>query len=235
MVGVIGQSTANVIERLQFAHDVGFRVFQISLPAWGALNNEELLRFFTDVCGAFPDSQFLHYNLPRAGRVLTGMDYARLLEVVPNLVATKNTSRDLAKVADLLRHAPDLQHFLSEAGFAHGCQLGECSILSALGPTTPHKAWELFDAGCLGQLEKVVRLRDGFHQLLHGVLDPLLVKQRIDGAYDKVLKRLGGFEEMPLRLLSPYQGFSEVEYQACRDRFYEQFPDWTPESVGKYS
>lgn len=228
MVGVIGLSTANVIERLQAAYEAGFRVFQISLPAWGVLNDAELLRFFIDVCGAFPDSQFLHYNLPRSGRVLTGVDYARLVEAVPNLVATKNTGGGLAKPADLLKHAPDLQHFLGEEGFAHGCLLGECSILSALGPMSPHKAWELFEAGRSGRIEELVRLQHGFYQLLHGVFGSLLAQGLIDGAYDKMLMRLGGFEEMPLRLLSPYQGFGEAEYQACRSRFYEQFPDWTP-------
>ena len=34
MVGVIGLSTANFLERLAFAYQVGFRVFQISLPPW---------------------------------------------------------------------------------------------------------------------------------------------------------------------------------------------------------
>ena len=50
----------------------------------------------------------------------------------------------------------------------------------------------------------------------------------MDGAYDKILKRLGGLEEMPLRLLSPYQGFTEEDYATTRRRFYDQFPDWTP-------
>ena len=36
MVGVIGLSTANIIERIAIAHAAGFRVFQISLPSWGA-------------------------------------------------------------------------------------------------------------------------------------------------------------------------------------------------------
>ena len=35
-VGVIGLSTANVVERVAIAHDAGFRTFQISLPSWGA-------------------------------------------------------------------------------------------------------------------------------------------------------------------------------------------------------
>ena len=51
----------------------GFRMFQISLPSRGApLDDDEVLRFFSDVCGAFPDSRFLHYNLPRTKRVLGG-------------------------------------------------------------------------------------------------------------------------------------------------------------------
>ena len=95
MVGVIALSTANVIERVAFAYETGFRVFQIALPAWGALNDREVMTFFQDVCGAFPAAQFLHYNLPRAKRLLTGADYRRLIDAVPNLVATKNTGLPL--------------------------------------------------------------------------------------------------------------------------------------------
>ena len=89
MVGAIGLSTASIVERVGFAHDLGFRTFQTVLPSWGALNDDELMIFFKDLCGTFPDSQFLHYNLPRAKRVLGGAEYRRLIDVVPNLVATK--------------------------------------------------------------------------------------------------------------------------------------------------
>src|SRR5690349_2568961 len=44
-VGIIGLSTLTIRERLDLAYDFGFRVFQISLPCWGALNDRELLRF----------------------------------------------------------------------------------------------------------------------------------------------------------------------------------------------
>ncbi len=40
--------------------------------------------------------------------------------------------------------------------------------------------------------------------------------------------RLGGLEEMPLRLLSPYQGFSEEQYQACKRIMQERFTEWLP-------
>ena len=228
MVGVIGLSTANVLERLTLAYAIGFRTFQISLPPWGALKDGELMTFFKDVCGSFSDCRFLHYNLPRTKRVLTGMDYALISQDVPNLVATKNTGGGLLKVSDLLKHAPDLQHFFSEEGYANGCRIAECSLLSAFGPTTPHKVWELFEAGKAKDTENLIELQHGFHHLLHDVLGPLLSQGKMDGAYDKLLKRLGGLEEMPLRLLSPYEGFSEEDYAATKKRFYDRFPDWTP-------
>ena len=226
MVGIIGLSTANVIERIAFAHAVGFRVFQIALPSWRALNDHELMTFFRDVCGTFPDAQFLHYNLPRAKRLLTGTDYRRLIDAVPNLVATKNTGGGQDRAADLMTYAPELQHFFGEANFPHGCLYGECSLLSSFGPMSPHKAKALFDAGRNGQLVELFQLQKAFHDMLHTVLGPRLADGRIDGAYDKMLVRLGGLEEMPLRLLSPYQCFSEAEYQECKQILHKRFPDW---------
>ncbi len=228
MVGVIGLSTANVVERLAHAYAVGFRTFQISLPAWGALNDHELMTFFTDVCGSFPAANFLHYNLPRAQRVLTGSDYRRLVDAVPNLVATKNTGGGIARATDLMRNVPELQHFFGEANFPFGCMEGECSLLASLGPMTPQKVWAFFDAGRAGRWDECFRLQKGLRDLQGNVLGPLFSQPHryMDGAYDKVLKRLGGFEEMPLSLLSPYQGVSEEAYQECRDILYTQYPDW---------
>jgi dihydrodipicolinate synthase/N-acetylneuraminate lyase len=228
MVGIIGLSTANIVERIAIAHATGFRTFQISLPPWGALNNWEVMTFFRDVCGAFPDSQFLHYNLPRAGRVLEAPDYRRLIDVIPNLVATKNTGGGMARAAALMKEAPELQHFFGESNFPHGARYGECSLLASFGPMSPHKAWALFEAGRTRQLATLFQLQQEFHDMLMDVLGPRLNDGRMDGAYDKMIVRLGGLEEMPLRLLSPYQGFSEEEYQACKHILHTKYPAWLP-------
>lgn len=226
MVGAIGLSTANIVERVGYAHDLGFRTFQTVLPSWGALNDDELIIFFKDLCGTFPDSQFLHYNLPRAKRVLGGAEYQRLIGAVPNLVATKTTSGGLPGAADLMHHASELQHFFGEWNFPHGCMFGECSLLASFGPMTPHRTWEYFEAGRTQQIEKLFRLQHDFHRVCMDILRPVWDKERIDGAYDKIIVRLGGLEEMPLRLLSPYQSFTEAEYQACKRILHEKYPDW---------
>ena len=226
MIGVIGLSTANIVERIAYAHKIGFRTFQISMPSSGALNDREVMTFFADVCGTFPDAQFLHYNLPRTKRVLNGPDYRRLIDAVPNLVATKNTGGGLDRAADLMSHAAELQHFFGEANFPHGCMYGECSLLSSFGPMSPYKTWALFEAGRNGRLAELFTLQKEFHDMVIGVLGPVLAEERIDGAYDKMLVRLGGLEQMPLRLLSPYQCFREEQYQACKRILHERFPEW---------
>jgi dihydrodipicolinate synthase/N-acetylneuraminate lyase len=223
MVGAITLSTVCAIERISIAYQLGFRCFQIAMPCWGALNDVEMLSFFRDVCGAFPDAKFLHYNLPRAKRILNGSDYRRLVEAVPNLVATKNTGGGMDRAVDLMKHAPELQHFFSEQNFPPGCMLGECSLLSSLGAIAPAATKDLFEAGRSRNLDRLFRLQMFFNQLLHGLVGDLLKLDRMDGAYDKIWVRLGGLEEMPLRLLSPYQGFSEEQYQACKKLYLEKF------------
>ncbi len=223
MVGAIGLSTATIVERVAIAYRRGFRMFQVALPSWGALNDVELLTFFKDVCGTFPDASFLHYNLPRAKRVLNGADYRRIVDQVPNLVATKNTGGGLPRAADLMTNAPELQHFFGEQNFPHGCIYGECSLLASLAAIAPEATIAFLEAGRSREFERMFRLQHFFHDLLQGVLGDLLKMERIDGAYDKLLVRLGGLEEMPLRLLSPYQGFSEEQFQACKRLYVDKF------------
>lgn len=228
-VGVIALSTANVLERVQIAHNAGFRTFQISLPCWGALNDREILRFFQDVCGAFPDSGFLHYNLLRSKRFLQASDYRRLVDQIPNLVATKNTSPDASLASDLMRTVPELQHFFGEATFPTACLYGECSLLSSFAPLFPAATLRLFDLARERKMDELFNLQRDYLTAVWTIIAPMMREQRMDGAYDKVLVRLGGFP-MPLALLSPYEAVPEDIYLECRrileNQFSTQLKDW---------
>ena len=224
-VGVIGLSTATVRERIAYAYKMGFRTFQISLPCWGALNDKEMLRFFIDVCGAFPDCRFLHYNLLRAKRLLTPEDYRRIADVVPNLVATKNTGLTFLTLAELMRRTPEIQHFLSETMFPTGCLHGECSVLSSFGPMLPKPSKKLFEYGRSGDFANLFRFQKDYLEMVEAVIAPMRRHSLMDGAYDKVLMRLGGVD-MPLRLLSPYESFSEDVFEECRTILHSKFAHW---------
>ena len=214
-VGIIGLSTSIVLERIEIAHRAGFRTFQISLPSWGALNDREVLRYFRDVCGAFPDSQFLHYNLARSKRLLGAADYRSIVDVVPNLAATKNTSPNVSFASELMRLVPELQHFFGEATFPTAALHGECSLLSSFAPLFPSMTQRLFELARTKQIEPLFALQHDYLSAVWTTIAPMMKKEHIDGAYDKALMRLGGFP-MPLRLLSPYESISEEVYEECR-------------------
>ena len=222
-IGVIGTSMRQTLGRLQIAYDLGIRMFQVSLPSWGTLDQAEAMIFFQSVCGRFPDCRFLHYNLPRAGRIIRGPEYHRIAEAVPNLVATKNSSTDYARTADLLTHAPELQHFLLEGNFAMGCTLAECSLLCSFDALFPRTTWEFFEAGRQGDLETLFRIT----RLLRDVGEELFAgceREMIDGAYDKTFLWLRN-PDFSTRLLPPYLGMSEEESQTIRTIFEERFAD----------
>ena len=224
MVGVISLSTPLVVERVGIAYDMGFRTFQITMPSWEALNDVESLTFFKDVCGSFPDARFLHYNLERQKRVLLGADYQRLEEAVPNLVGSKNTRTDIRDIFDIATHTSEMQHFWGEHGFALGCLFDECSLLSSWGGLFPTKTKEYFGYGVTGQIEKLFRMLADYLTVMNEFRATYAGLKRIDGTGDKMRVRASGID-MPLRLLSPYQGADMETYEefiAVCDRF----PDW---------
>jgi dihydrodipicolinate synthase/N-acetylneuraminate lyase len=226
MVGVIGLSTANVLERLRVAHHLGFREFQISLPSWSPLSDAEVVDYFEAACGAFPDSAFLHYNTARVGRLVAGGLYRELVERVPNLVATKTMSGELAVIAGVVREAPELMHFMTEQSIAYGSLFGEVALLGTFGALAPKKSWTLLEAAAAGRHREAADIGSWFERLSDEVFGPLMVDRRVDGAYDKLIEKLSpGLEDFPLRMLSPYRTISDSEFRAAQRTLRERFPD----------
>jgi len=229
MVGVIGLSTPAIVERLRIAHDLGARAFQVSLPAWGRLADAEVDRFFDDVCGAFPDSRFLHYNLGRTGRMLTGADYARLVARVPNLVATKQASGSQAHAHDVLTRSPELAHHFDVDLFPTAALHGPASLLASYAPLSPRKIHAMFAAAEAGDAAQLAVLQQAVVALSADLWSTPAAGPHMDGAYDKLLLRIGVMPGFPLRLLSPYQGFTEDDATRCRALMESRWPDWLPD------
>jgi dihydrodipicolinate synthase/N-acetylneuraminate lyase len=227
MVGVISFSLTEMVERIELARSIGVRQFQISLPSWGALADREVDAFFDTVCGRFADCRFLHYNLLRTKRLVTPQEYGRLAERHPNLVATKNSTDSMQRVEDLLRFAPQLQHFLNETGYVYGSLVGECGLLASLAPLNCEAARQFFEAGQRRDAPSLFEL--------HGVLAGLNRElsrcvgdgAHMDGAFDKLLWRVHD-ERFPLRLLPPYASSTEEAYRRFVAVLRERYSRWLP-------
>ena len=140
MLGIISLSLSTIVERIAWCRSLGFRELQLSLPAWGALNDRELDRFFAGTCGLLPDCQFQHYNLARSNRVLIAADYRRLAAAHPNLVAVKASVPDPAIIKDFMALTPRLQFFFTERGYVEARKLGPCDLLISIASVNPRQA-----------------------------------------------------------------------------------------------
>ncbi len=227
MVGLISLSLPTMIERIERARDMGVRYFQISLPSWGALNDEELKVFFQETCGRFRDCSFLHYNLQRTKRLITPEEYGVLAREHPNLVATKNSTDSVERIEGLLKHAAELQHFFTEAGYALGSRLGECGFLVSIAATNFAGARRYFEAGQRRDLATLETMQRELVPLVTELVALGKDEAHMDGAYDKVFCKLHD-PEFPLRLLPPYRGLSEETFRQITTLIQTKYPNWHP-------
>jgi dihydrodipicolinate synthase/N-acetylneuraminate lyase len=212
MLGLISLSLPTIVERIEWARELGFREFQLSLPAWGALNDRELDTFFAATCGRFRDCHFHHYNLARSGRVLTAADYRRLIAAHPNLVAVKASVSDPAIIKEFMALTPRLQFFFTERGYVEARKLGPCGFLISIASVNPQQA-KAFVAG-----DDAFRQRafEGVQAMGKKLKEVCAGRYHIDGAFDKMLYRVSD-PTFPLHLLPPYESASEADFDAFRD------------------
>ena len=226
-LGIIGLSASQIRARIDLGLEIGYRDFQISLPSWGTVTDQELTRFFRDVLAPYPQARFLHYNTGRGGRVLTGGDYARLQAEHPNLVATKSGGHTVASLLALLDSATELCHFVTELDYATACLLGgTCGLLVSVSAIHPARSREFFDAGQRGDGDTLRRLTRELNRIRSQVVATVAQERgHMDGAYDKMYARLAD-PEFPLGLLSPYQGASPAAFESFRTWLAEEAPEW---------
>lgn len=211
MLGVISNSLGTVIERIEFGMGTGFRQFQVSFPSWGVVSDNERDAFFREICDRYPDGGFLHYNIPRGRRVLTGAEYKRLGRHHPNLIAIKFSSNDAAVVRELVTGCGPLQCFLTEPAYVLARDYTDCGLLVSLSGARLDLPRRFADATG-PELRKLGELAYRIDDLLGDCLRKTSSQAHMDGAYEKLLARAHG-ATLPLRLLPPFEGATE---EACR-------------------
>ncbi len=227
MVGLISLSLPTVVDRIERAHAMGVRRFQLSMPSWGVLRDAEMEIFFRETCGRFPDCEFLHYNLMRTGRIITGAEYGRLAQQHPNLVATKNSTTDDARLTSLMIEAPKLQHFITEGGFAKAAMIGECGFLISFTSTNFVRAFDYFHAGRERDATNLAAISQDFAGLINAFKEAVGDSAHMDGAFDKMFCRIHD-ATFPLRMLPPYESVSDERYDRYVELMHKHQPHWLP-------
>lgn len=231
IVGLISLSFQTMLQRAKKAYALGIRDFQISFPSWGALTESEMLRFFHEICGAFPDCRFIHYNNGRSKKVVSVKEYATLAAEIPNLAAVKYTALDMPTAYQIAMNDSPLQFFCGELGFGYAHLLGgECSMVVSLGLGHMERTWRLFEAAAANDLERLAMYQQELSGIREGILT-IVGAASMDGAYDKLLYKLTN-PAFPLRMLAPYDSSTDEQYRQYRDFLRERFPAWLAPNSG---
>jgi hypothetical protein len=103
--------------------------------------------------------------------------------------------------------------------------LGECGILASL-VTNWSQLHSLFEAGRRGDLPAMLTIQQECNLVLQTMFETM-PGDRMDGAYDKVFEKMYD-PEFPLRLLPPYSGTTDTEFQAFVSLLRKRLPHWIP-------
>lgn len=216
MAGIISTSMMDIIDRITIAKNIGCKDFQIALPCWGALSDDEVIGFFKSICGLFPDCRFIHYNNgPRSKKLCTIDLYVRIAEEVPNLVAAKYSTSNMYEIYKIVTTDCPITFYLVDAGYTFGAMNGECALLNSFASVDMELAWKYFHAGQNKDYQTLIDLGSYNMELVgcFGVVE----RELIDSAYDKTIERVAdpGFSNT---LYPPYTGLSEEEFNIVNNR-----------------
>ncbi len=210
MTGIISTSMMEMKERIRIGRELGCRDFQIALPCWGALNDDEVLGFFKAVCGEFPDCRFIHYNNGPRSKKLCKIDlYVKIAGQIPNLVAVKYSTDKMYEIYNIVTADCPLTFYLVDAGYTYGALKGPCGFLNSFASIDMDLAWQYFYAGQNRDFETLFRL-DSYYKELVNAFDKI-TREVMDSALDKSIERVAdaGFNNT---LYPPYNGLTEEEF-----------------------
>lgn len=227
MVGIISLSTNTMIDRIEACRRLGVVRYQISMPAWAALRDPEVDTFFEEILGSFRDLEFLHYNVARSKRQLTGVEYGRLAQRHPNLVASKQSSDSMRQIASSIEAAPTMRHYFVDGGFAYGRLIGDCGLLTSLTLCNPDRMHAFVAAGRRRDVDTLITMQQELRRLTDGLIHVTQGVGLIDGAYDKIVWQMHD-PSFPTRLLPPYDALEDGMSHKYREWIDEHLPAWSP-------
>ncbi len=223
-VGCGWQHTKGVIDRGRVAAANGVGIIQLTLPSWIPLNDDELLRFYGAIQTALPETLLIHYNILRSGRMLTGRDYLRVLEVAPNLAGSKHTGGSTAALSEIIDATPHLAHFAVDADIVTGAMVGSPGYYSFIANLSPGFALQMMAACDRKDWDEAAKYGVYCRRFFRSWL-ALCPDINSSSALGKIATRAGICPDMPLAIKEPYISGAERHVNELRELVAREFPE----------
>ena len=225
-IGVSHTSPTVLMERLRRARTVNPTGFQFILPAWSALNDNEVIDFCKRVAEEAQGKPLVLYSPPHAKRPLDRVMFGRVASAVPSIKAVKLVDGDEAWYAQMREHAPGLALFVPGHQLATGYGRGAAGSFSNVAALSPRGAARWFeqmktDLPAALDLERRIRAFQAAH-----------VHPRMKGpdalsnqAADKLLATVGNWADVGTRVRWPYRSFEQGDAEGLRPVAREMMPE----------
>lgn len=196
LLGLGGNCTANVCERIQHTDLTGFDGILVVAPYYNKPSQEGLYQHYRTVCETSPLPVVI-YNVP--GRTGVNIEAATTLRIAtdcPNAVAVKEASGNVAQIEKIILGAPEgFELLCGDDGLAFTlCTLGAKGVISVVSNAYPVAFADLTHAAIAGETEKAREI----HRQLHDCY-PLLFCDGNPAGMKSLLHVLGRAENV-LRL-----------------------------------
>ena len=162
IVGAGQQSTRGTINEIRRAAEAGADAVLVITPHYyrSAVNQEMLIRYYTDVADASPVPVLL-YSMPAlTGIMISPTTIARLSEH-PNIAGVKDSSNDVPGFTETVRLCPD--HFAVMTGngtvLLDALRAGATGGILAVGCVVPEVCVEIFRAFKAGETDRASALQ----------------------------------------------------------------------------
>ncbi|MDB6169264.1 MAG: hypothetical protein JWM88_2128 [Verrucomicrobia bacterium] len=203
-IGVSALSTRTTRLRMRVGKKAGADAFQVALPFWLELKDDEVKRYVTEIAAEAGKTPIILYLTGRSKRKIAPALLGEIAAEVPTFIGTKDTGLDVKGLKAVLKEAPDIAVFGGEDFFEKipaGGKGGYCSITGF----NAVKVVQLYDLCAAGKLKEAKPLAEAFHRYLYEALIPLVKEEGLwDSAIDRI-QRVAGGGVVGVRCQSPYR------------------------------
>lgn len=225
-IGVSHMSAQISLERLRRSLAFQPSAFQVILPDWVTVGDEEAATYLRTMAEAAAPIGLVLYNPPHAKRRLAPIEIAQLKAVVPELIGVKVAGGDAAWYQTMRDHMEGLSVFVPGHCLATGVSEGAHGAYSNVACIHPRAAQHWYEL-MLIDMDQALDIERRIQQFMTDYVAPYGKEGYSNPALDKFLAAMGGWADIGTRLRWPYRYLEARKAIELRQVFNQLVPEFS--------
>lgn len=225
-IGISHAVPAVMLNRIRRTRTLKPSAYQVILPDWVTLTNEEALNFLSRISEEAHPVPLVLYNPPHAKRVLSPAAYQHLFDAVPALISVKLLDGDREWYEQMKPLAGRAAIFVPghhlATGVQQGVAAGAYSNVACINPGAAQQWWQLMQT----DIKEALQVQNTIQSFFDACIVPYAQKGFSNPALDKLLAAVGAWSPVGTRLRWPYQWIPEADVPDVRRKAQQYLPGW---------